>query len=138
MRARMTAVMDRFTLFPGIRECLQHLASSGARLAIVSSNSQANVERVLGSDTSRLITNYDCGASLFGKASKIRRVFRQSGLPRAIYIGDEIRDAEAARKAGVAFGAVAWGHHRIELLREHQPDECFATPAELAERLGSA
>jgi len=31
---------------------------------------------------------------------------------RTIYIGDQTTDAEAARGAGVAFGAVAWGYGR--------------------------
>ena len=50
---------------------------------------------------------------MFGKAAKLRQVVRQSAVPpqHAIYVGDEIRDAEAAGKAGIAFGAVLWGQH---------------------------
>ena len=57
------------------------------------------------------ITFFECGASVFGKAARFRKVLRRSGiLPAdAICIGDEIRDLEAARRAGIAFGAVAWG-----------------------------
>jgi phosphoglycolate phosphatase len=84
-----------------------------------------------------LIHHYDCGASIFGKASKIKAVVRRSGTdPRnAIYIGDEVRDAEAARKAGIAFGAVSWGLHRVETLLAQDPQELFGTPSELAEKL---
>jgi phosphoglycolate phosphatase len=135
VRARMEKSANQFSVYPGIAESLQRLAAGGARLAIVSSNSRRNVERVLGPATGALIHHYDCGASMFGKATKVRRVVRKSGLVDAIYIGDEIRDAEAAREAGVAFGAVAWGHHRIEILREQNPDELFVTPFEIAERL---
>lgn len=39
------------------------------------------------------------------------------GAPEAIYVGDEVRDAEAAREARVDFGAVGWGQHSPEALR---------------------
>lgn len=135
MRIRMTAVMHQFQKFPGIEESLRGLSNAGIRIAIVSSNSRANVEQVLGPDVSKLVHDFDCGASLFGKASKIKRVVRRAGVTRALYVGDEIRDAEASRSAGIAFGAVSWGHHRIELLRKENPDEVFATPADLAKQL---
>lgn len=32
-------------------------------------------------------------------------------------IGDEIRDAHAAQKTGMAFGAVAWGYTNPEAMR---------------------
>ena len=138
LRKRMTDIIDRFELFPGIEESLRALVEGGMRIAIVSSNSRENVERILGPVTSKLISYFDCGASLFGKASKIRRLFRKTGLPNAIYIGDEVRDAEAARQAGVAFGAVSWGHHRMEILSKQQPDECFTSVADLPARLLTA
>ena len=51
----------------------------------------------------------------------------KTGVPphRAIYIGDQVTDLEAARKEGVAFGAVAWGYGTIESLRRHAPEEEF-------------
>ena len=56
---------------------------------------------------------------MFGKAPKLRAVLKASGIParQAIYLGDEIRDAEAAHKAGMAYGAVAWGYHSMDALR---------------------
>jgi phosphoglycolate phosphatase len=137
MRARMAQHTGDFTLFAGMRETLHALADGGMKLGVVSSNSQANVERVLGPETARLIAHYDCSASMFGKAAKIRAVVRQSGVSReqTIYIGDETRDAEAARKAGVAFGAAAWGQHSADALRAENPAEFFSSVPELAEKL---
>jgi phosphoglycolate phosphatase len=137
VRARMTAQAGDWKLFPGVAEALARLAERGRQLAIVSSNSRANVERVLGPEASQLIRFYDCSVSMFGKAPKIRRVLRRSGIApeRAIYVGDEMRDAEAARAAGIAHGAVAWGHHRLELLATTAPAACFRTVQELAEQL---
>src|SRR5689334_22096547 len=46
MRRRMTEHTGEFTLFPGISETLARLTKAGLQLAMVSSNSRANVERV--------------------------------------------------------------------------------------------
>ena len=135
MRGLMAEEAERFRLFPEIDACLRALFAGGVRLGIVSSNSRENIEKILGADLSKLIHHFDCGASMFGKASKVRRVVRVSGTGRGIYIGDEVRDAEAARDAGLAFGAVAWGHHRLEILCKSQPDEVFHRPGEIAPRI---
>ena len=137
MRRRMAEHTGQFSPFPGISEALARLAAGGAQLAVVSSNSRENVERVLGAENARLITHWACGVSMLGKAAKLRQVVRQSGVPKegAIYIGDELRDAEAAAKAGLAFGAVTWGQHGAEVLGTQHPAEIFATVQEMADRL---
>ena len=102
MRRRMAEHTGQFSTFPGISETLARLAAGGAQLAIVSSNSRENVERVLGAEDVKRITHWACGVSMLGKAAKLRQVIRQSGVPRtgAIYIGDEIRDAQQIVKRG--------------------------------------
>jgi phosphoglycolate phosphatase len=121
------------SLFDGIGQALRSLADAGVRLAIVSSNSEHNVRQVLGPDLEALIGQYECGMSIFGKASRIRSVLRHSKVEacNAIYIGDQGTDAEAARKARVPFGAVRWGYATIEALRRHQPEHEFDSVAEL-------
>jgi phosphoglycolate phosphatase len=137
MRRRMAEHTASLSAFPGTSDVLCRLAACGIQLAIVSSNSRDNVERILGSDNARLIRDYACGVSMFGKTAKLRQVIRRSGVSpeHAIYIGDEIRDAEAARGARIAFGAVTWGQHSLEALRAQRPAEIFATVREIAEKL---
>lgn len=115
------------TLFDGVGEMLAHLARAGVTLAIVTANSRENVHRVLGPDNVRLIEHFECGASIFGKHSRIGKVLGSSAIParEAIYIGDQTTDAEAARREGVAFGAVSWGYGAIEALQNLTPDELF-------------
>jgi len=136
MRRRMAAHTGSLSLFPCMSETLHRLVAGGVQLAVVSSNSRENVERVLGSDR-KLITHFACGVSMFGKAAKLRQVLRRSGVQRqrAIFIGDEIRDAEAAHKAQIAFGAATWGQHSLEALRAQNPAEIFSTVREIAEKL---
>ena len=50
-----------------------------------------------------------------------------------IYVGDEVRDIEAARKAGVAAAAVTWGFHAETLLTANHPDHLITEPRQLVE-----
>jgi phosphoglycolate phosphatase len=137
MRKLKAQHMQDIPLFPNAREMLFALADKKRTLALVSSDSEANVRRQLGEQTSALITHFDCGASLFGKAVKFKRVMKRSGMGamETISIGDEIRDIEAARSAGIACGAVTWGYADPSTLRIHKPDLVFETFSEIAERL---
>jgi len=129
MRDNVTAIKP----FDGVSEVLSHLASSGVTLAIVSSNSEENVRAVLGPESARLIRYFECGMSIFGKPKRILKALGDAGIDHheAIYIGDQITDLEASRKAGVAFGAVSWGYGTIESLREHTPEQEFDRVADL-------
>ena len=50
---------------------------------------------------------------------------------KCIYIGDETRDIEAARKAGVKVAAVSWGLNSREALEKYQPDWLLENPKNL-------
>jgi phosphoglycolate phosphatase len=115
------------SLFEHTDEMLLHLANKGVTLAIVSSNAYDNVGQILGIANTKLISQFECGVSIFGKAARIQKVLKKTGVPcrEAIYIGDQVADIEAARKEKVAFGAVSWGYATIESLRKHFPEEEF-------------
>ena len=137
IRRRMAAHEGPLHPFPGVPAMLRDLRAAGIRLAVVSSNSRANVERILGPELVDLFDLFDCGASMFGKASKLKAVLRRLGVPAAesVYLGDELRDAEAARDAGMRFAAVTWGQHRAAVLRSANPDFVFDRVAEIAPAL---
>lgn len=137
MRRLKTEHLDDIPLFPGVDRMLRDLTAQGHVLAMVSSDHEANVRCALGPDNAGLIAHYACGASLFGKASKFKQVLKKAGIPagQAIAIGDEVRDVEAARKAGIRFGAVTWGYATAEALRQHGADEVFASLDEIVVKL---
>ena len=120
-------------LFEGVDAALCGLRDAGVRLAMVTSNARANVERVLGPDLLAGFAHIDCGASIFGKAARLRRVLRTLGVPaqHGLYIGDQTADAEAARAAGMDFGAVHWGYATPAVLLAMQPAQAFEQPADL-------
>ena len=122
-------------LFPQVDTVLRELARGDIQLTIVSSNAEDNVRQVLGPELSCLISQYECGMSVFGKSARIRKVLKRAAVApgAALYIGDQALDADAARRAGVAFAAVHWGYAPIEVLRKADPDHEFDLPASLAE-----
>jgi phosphoglycolate phosphatase len=123
-------------LFPGVDTMLRALADGGVRIALVSSDNEANARRQLG-EAAALFSYFDCGASLFGKATKFRRILARSSVSaaQAISIGDEVRDIEAARAAGIACGAVTWGYAAPEALRALGPDLVFERMQDIASSL---
>jgi phosphoglycolate phosphatase len=137
LRKMMAQDIKQIPLFDGVDELLPRLVEMGGTLAVVSSNSAENVRNVLGPANTALFRYFECGASAFGKQHKYRKVLSKSGIPpqQAISIGDEIRDLEAARHSGIAFGAVSWGYTRLDALREQGPDEIFERVEEIAEKL---
>lgn len=138
MRRRMTRDIAGITLFPGVDGMLEGLADRGVTIAVVTSNSAENVRRVLGERNSALVRHLECGASLFGKRPRLRRVLRAAGVrpADALCIGDEIRDLHAARAEGIPFGAVTWGYTAGDALRAFAPEEVFETMEQIVERMG--
>lgn len=134
MRRLMRRDAGGIALFAGVDDLLRGLAAEGVILAIVSSNAEDNVRRILGPENAALIAHYECGASIFGKRSRFRRVLRRAGIPpaQAIAVGDETRDLEAAALAGLAAGAVGWGYATPELLRRHGPTLMFDSVGHMA------
>lgn len=124
----------RIGLFPGIDAMLADLTATGVPLAILSSNHEDTVRRVLGPDDTRRIARYACGASIFGKARRLAGLMaRMRVLPQDVLcIGDEIRDLDAARSLSCAFGAVAWGFTDARALAARGPEYLFTHPAEIA------
>jgi phosphoglycolate phosphatase len=139
MRELAARDAEQIPLFPGVPAMLRGLADAGVTLAVVTSNAEENVRRVLGAE-SALVRHFRCGASIFGKGPKLRGVLAESRTPasEAIAIGDEIRDCDAARSVGLAFGAVTWGFTRAEALRALSPDAVFESPGEIAESFAGA
>jgi phosphoglycolate phosphatase len=121
-------------LFAGVDDALTALHARGVRLAVVTSNSAENARRVLGEANWQRLVHAECGASMFGKRRRLARVLEVARVPasRAIYVGDQVMDADAARGAGIAFGAVAWGYATPERLRASDPDVVFERIEDLA------
>lgn len=140
MHKLMAEGIHHIPVFDGIPAALHELDRLGVTLAVVSSNAEENIRRVLGGPVAGLFHYYEDRVPLFGKAGRLRRLLRRSGFRphEAICIGDEIRDLEAARKAGIPFGAVAWGYAHPDALMARLPHMVFETPHQLVEKITGA
>lgn len=123
VRARMAAEAHTIPLFEGAADFLQALQARAVATAIVSSNAEATIRRMLG-PAAAAVSHYACGAAIFGKARVFRTVVRRSRISagRVICIGDEERDIEAARRAGLACAAATWGYATPAVLQAARPD----------------
>jgi len=136
-RLAMAARLHELQPFDGLGDILSELGRRSARRWIVTSNSAANVSTFVQRN-GLPIDQVFAGAALFGKGLILRRAMARLGSgENAIYIGDEMRDIEAARAAGIPAGVVSWGFNTIEAMLPLKPDFIFRAPADildLAER----
>jgi phosphoglycolate phosphatase-like HAD superfamily hydrolase len=134
MRTAHRGRMATTRLFPGLRPVLEAVRRSGCRMGILSSNARENILTCLRANQAEGLFDPVVGYSrLLGKARPIRRLLRAARLAGrdVLYVGDEVRDIEAARTAGVAVVAVTWGFNARDLLARHAPDHLVERPEDL-------
>jgi phosphoglycolate phosphatase len=126
--------ISRLNPLPGIDEALSELKMQGYRLGIITSNDRENV--MLFMEKNKLQELFDfiySGANIFGKSRVINRFLKQANLTpeEVIYVGDETRDIEAAKRSQIKMIAVSWGFNSKTVLAEHNPDFLIHHPNEL-------
>jgi phosphoglycolate phosphatase len=122
---------ETLKLFPGLADALTGLSAAGFRLGILSSNKEDTIRRCLRANGAEGHFAFVVGyPRLFGKGKALRRIVRAERLDSSevLYVGDEVRDIEAARKARVASAAVTWGLNTEAILRAGGPDLVAADP----------
>jgi phosphoglycolate phosphatase len=129
-RGRMAGIR----LFPGLAAVLGEVRRLGCRLAVLSSNAEDNIRACLRANGVHELFEAVVGyRRLFGKGRALGRFLR--GLDLAgqdvVYVGDEVRDIEAAREAGMAVAAVTWGYQAAPLLARHAPDHMIESPEQV-------
>lgn len=121
-------------LFPGITEVIATLRGDGHQIGVVSSSEKATVQALL--DRFNITVDFVYQSSLFGKAAVLRKALVEQSLTRSdvLYVGDEVRDIDACRKAGLDVIAVTWGLNTKEALAATGA-ETIDTRESLLERL---
>lgn len=134
LRGKMKKKMKEIKLQQGIREALKELKGSGLVLGILTSNSQENVEQVLrDNDLEDTFAFVHSSRHLFGKDRALRGIMKERSLAakEIAYIGDEVRDIEAAKRAEVTSIGVSWGFQTHKRLSFARPDYLFDSPKDL-------
>jgi len=125
--------VGNFKLHNGIKELLINLKNKGFNLGILTSNSVVNVQKFLNRNQIDCFDFVYSENNIFGKARGLNNLVKKHKINRqkAFYIGDEIRDIQAAQKAGLKIIAVGWGFNTIEALKEQKPDFLVNKPQEI-------
>jgi phosphoglycolate phosphatase len=133
LRAIAARDVEQINIFPWVPDVFDALRSRGISIAIVSSNTKANIRRVLGTEVATMVEQFGTGAPLFGKAAKINAVIKRCASSPALTtsVGDEVRDIEAARALGISSLAVTWGYATAPALEAARPTRLVHAPAEL-------
>lgn len=132
---------DELKLHAGVAPLLDQLRAAGRRLGVLSSNREDVIRTCLRNHDVEGHFAFVVGyPSLFGKAKALRLILRREGVGRGavLFVGDELRDLEAGRKAGVATAAVTWGFQREALLATASPTFVVRQPGELVHILHGA
>lgn len=133
-RFEMGRNIDQIKAVKGMEEAVKRLHESGNTLYIVSTNSRRNIRKFL-----RQVKLYGCfkhiygNIGLLGKAKALSKVVKSNklDLQKTYYVGDEVRDIHAAKKAGIKIIGVSWGFNSHAMLAAEQPYKLVDTTAQL-------
>ena len=134
VKTELSHEIEGLKTFVGLDACLEDLQSQGYQLGIVTSNSKKNVTAFLEeNDLAKVFDFIYSGIPLFGKHQTINKFMKQNQLnpDEIVYVGDETRDINSAKKSGVKAIAVGWGFNSPEILSKHNPDYLAVQPQEL-------
>jgi len=121
-------------LIAGMREALTNLRPRVEHFGILTSNTNENVELFLRHhELDHLFEFISSKSKLSGKAKHLKSILTTFSLKadEMIYVGDELRDIKACRKAGIRVAAVSWGFNTHQALAEAGPDFLFDQPEQL-------
>jgi phosphoglycolate phosphatase-like HAD superfamily hydrolase len=116
----------------GLKEVLLMLRSYGINMGILTSNSRQNVTEFLQNNELE-VDFISASSKILGKRMQLKALMRKEGLQSSnvLYIADEIRDIEAAKRADIRIAAVTWGYNSQNALKAYNPDYLVSDPKEL-------
>lgn len=137
-RRLMSKSLDKIKPFDGMPEVIAKLRKKGYRFFIVSTNSNGNIKKFLKIHGMQGNFSKIYGSvGLFGKTAALRKILKVNKLlaSQVIYVGDEVRDIEAAGSIGIQTVAVTWGYNDAQKLKEAKPKAIVRTRPELLKEL---
>jgi HAD superfamily hydrolase (TIGR01509 family) len=135
LKAELRNEIPHIQLFSGIKEVLLELKKRGFILGIITSNSRENVLASMESNGLQGTFDFIDSATTFGKHKIIYRWLKREKLnpEQVVYVGDEVRDIDAAKRTGIKVIAVNWGFNSQSALAAHHPDFLIERPEQLIE-----
>lgn len=134
VRQELNREIGHLEPIPEMKPTLLALKQQGHQLGIVTSNSAQNVRAFLNAQALEPVFDFvSTGLALLGKSQVLQRLLNRQQLHPAnvIYVGDETRDIEAARRIGIQSVAVTWGFNSSQILAAENPNFLIHHPGEL-------
>ena len=133
-RMEMNKNIDKLDAIPGVLELIDFLKEHDARLYILSSNSARNINKYLKLKNARSkFQRVYGGVGILGKAKALKKVIEKNRLDysETYYVGDEVRDIKAAKKAGIFSIGVTWGYNGKNIMNKENPDLVADKPQDI-------
>lgn len=113
---------------------LKLLKENDCQIGVVTTNIEENVRTFLHANNLDQLDFFYTAKKIFGKDKTISKIIKEMRLdPSNVYfVGDEVRDIEAGKKARIKTIAVSWGYNTKEALVKETPDYLIDSPDELA------
>ena len=133
MQIELEKEMKNIKFFTGVKSFLFDLKKKGYKLAIISSNRIENINKFIKFNKIDIFDFVHGKTDLFGKERYLKKFLKDFKLDgsEVIYIGDEIRDVEACKKAGIKMIGVSWGLHTIKALKKAGVDYTVKKPEDI-------
>ena len=117
----------------GIKDILDQLKQHEIKIGILSSNSLENIVKFLHNHGIHAFDFIHTTSKIWSKNTSLKKLIHKNNFTHeeVIYVGDEVRDIEAAKKLGVKVAAVAWGYNSAQTLKNLKPDFMLYEPKDL-------
>lgn len=124
MQGLMQLRFDKVELYPDVSRVLTDLNRQGNFIGIVTTNKKENVINILEKNKINFFNSIITDVAFSEKPNAIKQMVLENNLDSAntYYVGDETRDIEAAKVAGVKSIAVTYGMNTEEVLQKSEPD----------------
>jgi len=130
-------------LFPGVPELLAWLAERGIDWGIVTNKASRLALPIIKhlnlTDTCRVVVCGDTTSHAKPHPEPLLYAARTAGYPaqRCLYVGDDLRDVQASRAAGMPVIAAAYGYCSGQDVNTWQADHTVAHPSTLHEAINA-
>ena len=124
MQNLMQEKFGQVELYPNVSNVLTDLKKQGIFIGIVTTNKKENVINILEKNKINFFNSIMTDVAFSEKPNAIKQMVLENNLDlvNTYYVGDETRDIEAAKVAGVKSIAVTYGMNTKEVLHKSEPE----------------
>ena len=132
--------MHQYTIYDGIPEALETLASMGYNISVVTSKAEFYATQIISESILKNFFTVISGCELNGDRSEkgilIPYNAAKLNVPlsnKLLMIGDRLHDIRGAREAGISAAGVLYGFGSEQEIYHEKPDLIIPSPSEMAE-----